>query len=332
MATVAVHKCLSANVADFKSKYHDWSERVPTILKKMKKKKRRLTNIAPKGDKEDIKTLNKESKASKIKSDTELLESEEEKDSEGVSELSGEESEQSTYNEHNENVQSSESEIDEKEDSHNELSSEEKSDLDENHEHVKSKSNKRIKNIRCKNENKPSIKNIASEKDCKISNTSKNVESCKENKINKTIIQKVVDPFFVTSTNEEYVSSQVPSVVDGHSDWRPRNTNFESREYKSFDKNNRKWGAKEYNSKHNKFSKFNNQPYKKPTFNHFDKGPVHNNFKTTNKLIIGNRKARRSVLHHPVQEEKLEKLHPSWEAKKKLSSIASFKGKKITFD
>lgn len=37
-------------------------------------------------------------------------------------------------------------------------------------------------------------------------------------------------------------------------------------------------------------------------------------------------------VQHVVAKPKVEKLHPSWEAKKKLTSIAPFQGKKITFD
>lgn len=147
---------------------------------------------------------------------------------------------------------------------------------------------------------------------------------------------KVVDPFFMTTTNEEYLTSQAPTVGgDKDSNWKSKSDDYSQTRYNSFSnlhsKNQR--GSREdgWNDwKRNKFSNRESQQHPKPFAQCSEKLSSNNNVEPFN--IFTNRKERRKALHQPAQEEKVEKLHPSWEAKKKQTSIASFQGKKITFD
>lgn len=143
---------------------------------------------------------------------------------------------------------------------------------------------------------------------------------------------KVVDSFFVTTTNEEYLTSQVPVEISGNynkSKWNNRNDDYIPTKEKSFSnlKNNR-WKNKGTSEKWSKTGDFGKNQFQKPFSNNFE------NTSTNERrpLVLGNRKERRKALQEPIQKVKPEKLHPSWEAKKKVPSIASFQGKKITFD
>lgn len=144
---------------------------------------------------------------------------------------------------------------------------------------------------------------------------------------------KVVDPFFMTTTNEEYLTSQAPTVGDDKdSNWKIKSDDFGQTRYNSFSNLNSRnqRSSREGDWKQNKFSNRESQQHQKPFVLRSEKTSSNNGVEPFN--IFTNRKERRKALQQPAQEEKVEKLHPSWEAKKKQTSIASFQGKKITFD
>lgn len=147
---------------------------------------------------------------------------------------------------------------------------------------------------------------------------------------------KVVDPFFMTTTNEEYLTSQAPTVSDEKdSNWKSKSDDYSQTRYNSFSnlnsRNQRSSREDNWNNKkRNKFSDREPHQHPKPFAQRSEKPFSNNGVEPFN--IFTNRKERRKALQQPAQEEKVEKLHPSWEAKKKQTSIASFQGKKITFD
>ncbi|XP_028169697.1 protein PFC0760c [Ostrinia furnacalis] len=139
---------------------------------------------------------------------------------------------------------------------------------------------------------------------------------------------KVVDPFFITSTGENYMSVVEPRPPDevkevhkqgnrkirraamfGHvPKIKPRNDNFAP--------DNR------FN-KQNGFNKNSTNKYDQDSFGKFK----NDSRKFTDKRSNFDRN------EEPKQiESKPEKLHPSWEAKKRQSGIKPFQGKKIVFD
>lgn len=140
---------------------------------------------------------------------------------------------------------------------------------------------------------------------------------------------KVVDPFFMTIENTEYITSQVPTLEKSSNVTDSiQNRKFGSNNIRLQDKNVSKENWKHFKSKNSLF----NQSYKNDTI-------PSNSFNSNTRAL--NSKARSSggthherSAHQSSDNDKLkqEKLHPSWEAKKKLSSIAKFEGKKITFD
>lgn len=175
--------------------------------------------------------------------------------------------------------------------------------------------------------NKKLDKKSNSIKNKNLKNKLENRNFHKESDETPNEVTKMVDPFFITSTGENYVSLVEPRQPDevkevhkqGNRQYRravmfghvpkpkPRRNNFESRN-NDFKKNNNVQGSEMGNNfKNNKFSKFNqnNRDLNKNTDKKF------NNSK---------------------DDQVPEKLHPSWEAKKKLSGILPYKGKKIVFD
>ncbi|VVC98681.1 unnamed protein product [Leptidea sinapis] len=174
-------------------------------------------------------------------------------------------------------------------------------------------------------------------------NTKKKPEKRKANKKNKNIkekirkinfhkdldepipaVAKVVDPFFITSTGDNYLSVAEPRPPD---------------EVKEV--------HKQGNRKYRRAVMFGHVPKNSTK-------PRRDNFKTNSRFnsadqdqISSTKKFRKdenglhrhkndnfaqNKLKNLESEEKLEKLHPSWEAKKKQSSILPFLGKKIVFD
>ncbi|XP_063368162.1 DNA ligase 1 [Cydia amplana] len=171
---------------------------------------------------------------------------------------------------------------------------------------------------------------------------------------------KIVDPFFITSTGENYLSLAEPRQPDevkeihkqgnrkerraamfGHvpkvkprQDFRQSNSdrpnNFRNKFNKddSYDKGND--GKNKNDSRFNGKDQFRNQNDKSFGRNNQFKGrndrpgEDRNDFKSRNDKFKGR--------NNDAVETKVEKLHPSWEAKKKQSGILPFQGKKIVFD
>ncbi|XP_072938163.1 uncharacterized protein [Epargyreus clarus] len=165
---------------------------------------------------------------------------------------------------------------------------------------------------------------------------------------------KVVDPFFITATGENYMSVAEPrqpdevkevhkegnrkyrrAVMFGHvpkakprrDDFRPDRNNPR---FNKFDDN-----RNNFNSKTDKFTKFddnkNNFNAKRDNrTNGFDNNQRRFNNSDDSKNIGNFNKS--NVSKRNIDETKPEKLHPSWEAKKRQSGILPFQGKKIVFD
>lgn len=159
-------------------------------------------------------------------------------------------------------------------------------------------------------------------------NVSKDSDTESENKTSDEM--KAVDPFFITMDNEEYISTQVPTLVKSENitDF------FQIKTYKSDNitlldkKSTSTEKRKHFKSKNNLFNqcyKHDNNASKK-----FQSNKHELNSKTNSSgAVHRNRSVHQSSEHGTLKQEK---LHPSWEAKKKLSSVAVFEGKKIKFD
>ncbi|KAG6446078.1 hypothetical protein O3G_MSEX004268 [Manduca sexta] len=133
---------------------------------------------------------------------------------------------------------------------------------------------------------------------------------------------KVVDPFFITSTGENYMSVAEPRQPD---------------EVKEI--------HKQGNRKLRRAAMFGHVPKIKPKENYDDsrfrqnddRGNFRSKFndkedkKFNNKGNFNDRKFDNNRNFNSKKDEP-EKLHPSWEAKKKKSGILPFEGKKIVFD
>ncbi|XP_061719789.1 serum response factor-binding protein 1-like [Cydia pomonella] len=215
-----------------------------------------------------------------------------------------------------------------------------------------------------KNRRKPEIKKPIKPKDMhKNKNLNDKLQSRKfkkessESQVKET---KIVDPFFITSTGENYLSVAEPRQPDevkeihkqgnrkerraamfGHvpkvkprKDFRQSNSdrtnNLRNKLNKDDNYNQGNDGKNRNESRFNGKDQFRNQndkPFGRN--NHFkgrnDKpGEDRNDFKSRNDKFKGR--------NNDAAETKVEKLHPSWEAKKKQSGILPFQGKKIVFD
>lgn len=170
---------------------------------------------------------------------------------------------------------------------------------------------------------------------------------------------KTVDPFFITSTGENYMTVAEPRQPDevkeihkqgnrklrraalfGHvpkikprQDFREGNYNrqndsqgFRNKSYASDNNYN--------NNRNSKFNDRNESQYRRRDDNQYKdkndqfKGEFKGN---RNDSKFKGRNASFSGRNDDVAP-KVEKLHPSWEAKKKKSGILPFQGKKIVFD
>ncbi|XP_053611464.1 phosphatidylinositol 4-phosphate 5-kinase [Plodia interpunctella] len=149
---------------------------------------------------------------------------------------------------------------------------------------------------------------------------------------------KIVDPFFITSTGENYMSVAEPRQPDevkeihkegnrklrraamfGHvPKIKPRRDNYFP-DNKNFNKQN---GFEKSNRFSNNFNKQSDDGR-----NSFKDGKYNNN-NQHGKSNVANSKLQ----YNKIADEIPEKLHPSWEAKKKKSGILPFQGKKIVFD
>ncbi|KAJ0175271.1 hypothetical protein K1T71_009412 [Dendrolimus kikuchii] len=162
---------------------------------------------------------------------------------------------------------------------------------------------------------------------------------------------KVVDPFFITSTGEHYMSLAEPrqpdevkeihkqgnrklrrAVMFGH-ELKVKPRNYENNNFRKNDKfGNDFRGKGDRNAVNDKKFDFKNR-----NFDFHDKGGA--NHKTSGfngrKGDFNNKKFNDKVSKFSDRDNekpKDEKLHPSWEAKKRQSGILPFQGKKIVFD
>ena len=145
---------------------------------------------------------------------------------------------------------------------------------------------------------------------------------------------KIVDPFFITSTGENYMSVVEPRAPDevkeehvgGNRRLRravqfglvPKSKLRQNNNYHKEDRYNNQNGYDRGNSFKGKFN--DRQQNDRRNFN--DRKSFNNDF--NDKRGFNNRNDRNN--------DEPEKLHPSWEAKKKKSGLLPFEGKKIVFD
>ncbi|KAJ2949593.1 hypothetical protein O0L34_g15513 [Tuta absoluta] len=186
---------------------------------------------------------------------------------------------------------------------------------------------------------------VKQDKKQKESNKNKNLQDkIRQNKFKKDsddtneVEKKVVDPFFVTASGENYMSVFEPRQPDeikevhrqGNRAYRravmfgnvPKHRPRPQFREDNFDRQNAYGNrpAKKFNEQ-NGFSRNSDKFDNKNDHNKFN-----NRFDDRNKPRFNNTNDRKP------QDEKPEKLHPSWEAKKKQSGILPFQGKKIVFD
>ncbi|KAH9637836.1 hypothetical protein HF086_005494 [Spodoptera exigua] len=168
---------------------------------------------------------------------------------------------------------------------------------------------------------------------------------------------KIVDPFFITATGENYMSVVEPRAPDevkeehmrgnrkmrraamfGHVPTsRPRQNNYNNDRFNNqngYDKGNnykRKFDDKpQFNDKRNFNDKKNFRDGK--NFNDRQNFNDRKNFGNRNSFNNDFNSKPGFNTNDRNKDEKQEKLHPSWEAKKKKSGILPFEGKKIVFD
>lgn len=144
---------------------------------------------------------------------------------------------------------------------------------------------------------------------------------------------KIVDPFFITSTGENYMSVVEPKAPDEvkeehiggnrrlrravqfglvpKSKLRRNNNNIND---DRFNKQNGYGRENNYNNRSSDRQRNDKRSFNDRRFNDFN-----------HKQDFNNRNDMNNV-------EKQEKLHPSWEAKRKKSGILPYEGKKIVFD
>lgn len=150
----------------------------------------------------------------------------------------------------------------------------------------------------------------------------------------------VVDPFFITETGENYLSTAIvknnqneDDVKDeehrdlhmiklNNYDKKPRD--FKDRRQQSWDKNSKDFGNNVAT---------NQNRWQKETPNKWPKNVNHNNNLTANRTQEKKNHRNKDFNYEKSQSQTNEQnLHPSWAAKQKLKPvITSFQGKKITF-
>ncbi|KPJ03080.1 hypothetical protein RR46_06238 [Papilio xuthus] len=161
-------------------------------------------------------------------------------------------------------------------------------------------------------------KNLPKEVNKKKKDINKNKnfnEKILKRKFNKVIDEKPVeeikmaDPFFITTTGESYMSVVEPRQPDEVKEIHKQG-NRQYRRAVMFGhvpkprRNDFKQENRKFKDLSNSNDRFSNNNYKNKKFNDEEK----------------------------QETEKVEKLHPSWEAKKRKSGILPFEGKKIVFD
>lgn len=148
--------------------------------------------------------------------------------------------------------------------------------------------------------------------------------------------KKVIDPFFVTPDNNEYMTvvtnekqiealKKTDEIVNYMNVGDSKNTN-------NFHNNSISHKNKEFNNNLKHLgTNFNKRGFDKLKDGSFVCKKIPRNGKRYDKNKDGN--DFKFHLQASLKEDKIadEKLHPSWEAKKKLSSLTQFTGKKIVF-
>lgn len=144
---------------------------------------------------------------------------------------------------------------------------------------------------------------------------------------------KIVDPFFITSTGENYMSVVEPRAPDEIKEEHYRGNRKLRRAVQFGLVPKSKLRQNNYNNddrfnKQNSYDRgngfkgnFNDRQNDRRNFN--DRKSFNNDF--NDKRGFNNRNDKN-------KDDEPEKLHPSWEAKKKKSGILPFEGKKIVFD
>ncbi|XP_068622669.1 serum response factor-binding protein 1 [Battus philenor] len=122
---------------------------------------------------------------------------------------------------------------------------------------------------------------------------------------------KIVDPFFITPTGESYMSVVEPRQPDEVKDIHSQG-----------------------NRKYRRAVMFGHVPKPKERRNDFRQERRFKDLSDTNNQFNNYSRKNNIKSNVNVKEEsdKVEKLHPSWEAKKRKSGILPFEGKKIVFD
>lgn len=194
------------------------------------------------------------------------------------------------------------------------------------------------KEINNKNPPKKIIKKNPAKKQKELNKTKHFNEKIQQKKLKKDsdapiVENKIVDPFFITSTGENYMSVVEPRAPDeikgehfrGNRKLRravqfglvPK-SKLRQNNYNNNDRFNKQNG---YDRENGFKGKFNDRQNDRRNFN--DRKSFNNDFNY--KRGFNNRNDKSN-------DEKPEKLHPSWEAKKKKSGLLPFEGKKIVFD
>lgn len=140
---------------------------------------------------------------------------------------------------------------------------------------------------------------------------------------------KIVDPFFITSTGENYLTLAEPRLPDEVKEVHKQGNRKLRRAImfgyvpKPKPRQDRQDNYRQRQDNHNQdFNRQNGRSYDK-----FDKQNNKFNIKDDKRSNF-----KGNFRNETINEEKPEKLHPSWEAKKKQSGILPFLGKKIVFD
>ncbi|XP_034833622.1 serum response factor-binding protein 1-like [Maniola hyperantus] len=131
---------------------------------------------------------------------------------------------------------------------------------------------------------------------------------------------KMVDPFFITSTGENYMSLVEPRQPDEVKEVH-RQGNRQYRRAVMFGNVPRAKPKRNFEPRNNNFNKNSSE---------MDNNKFNKNNKNFDRKEGFNRISDRSI--NFKDDSVPEKLHPSWEAKKKQSGILPYQGKKIVFD
>lgn len=159
---------------------------------------------------------------------------------------------------------------------------------------------------------------------------------------------KIVDPFFITSTGENYMSLAEPRAPDEVKEFhkegnrklrravkfglvpkiKPRQE-FRQDNKDRFNRHNRQNGFDKKSGGFDRQNLLNDRFNRKDNFKDNDRRLNENQNYQINKFRDN---PRTNFNDQSDASNKPEKLHPSWEAKKRQSGILPFKGKKVVFD